>query len=67
MLVKDLVAWLLTQDQDMPVAIKMYSDFLELDVDEIEIRKLCFPRSDGWVQNYRPDKTSINYLVFPGN
>ena len=65
--VAELIAFLQTQEQNLPVIYKRYSEQLELTTKEIEIDELCFPRPDGWIQDKRPDKPTQKYLVFPGN
>jgi len=67
MQVKDLVAFLLTQPQDIKVAFSLYSEQCLLDISKIELLEACEPRDDGWIQNKRPDKPSEIYLLFPGN
>ena len=67
MTVSELIGFLRTQQQDSQVAIRMYSEYILLDVEGIVAMDLCKPRSDGWVQNKRPDKETQTYLVFPGN
>lgn len=65
--VADLIAFLQRQPQDLPVAYRCYSEQCELDVSDIEIKELCEPRPDGWIQDKREDKPTRLYLVFPGN
>ena len=65
--VSELIAFLQTQQQDLPVAFKCYSEAAVLEADEIIIVEACEPRVDGWVENRRPDKPAIKYLMFPGN
>jgi len=65
--VSELIAFLQTQQQDLPVAYKCCSEAAVLEVVEIEVVEACEPRADGWVQNRRPDKPAIPYLMFPGN
>ena len=67
MTVAELVDFLQKQQQDLPVAIKMYSEQYLLDAEDITIDELCEPRPDGWIHNKRPDKPAIFYLIFPGN
>lgn len=67
MTVGELVALLLTFPQDLPVAYKLHSEQKLLEADEPVIEEHCEPRPDGWVQNKRPDKVSIPYLLLPGN
>ena len=65
--VREVIAKLLTFDQDIPVCHKMYSEYLLLDLDELRVVELCEERDDGWVARKRPDKLFIKYLVLPGN
>ena len=65
--VSELIDLLKTQQQDLPVAYLRYSEAAVLEADEIKVVEACEPRADGWVQNRRPDKPAIPYLMFPGN
>ena len=65
--VSELIAFLQTQQQDLPVAYLCYSEAAVMEADEIKVVEACEPRADGWVQNRRPDKPAIPYLMFPGN
>jgi hypothetical protein len=65
--VAELVAFLLTQDQTMPVAYRCFSEAAVLELDDIKVQDRCLPRADGWAHEQRPDKPSQSYLVFPGN
>lgn len=67
MTVAELIEFLKTHPQDMPVAINMYSETCMLDAKDITVRELSVSREDGWVHDKRPDKPSQLYLVFPGN
>lgn len=67
MTVAELIAFLQTQPQDLPVAYRCYSEYCLLEVKDIEVKHLCPPRSDGWVANERPDKPTQDYLTLPGN
>lgn len=67
MRVKDLIAYLQTQPEDMQVAFKLYSEQCLLELEHLKVEELCEPRSDGWIQDKRSDKPSQIYLVFPGN
>ena len=59
---------LLKQDpQDLPVCYRLYSEWCMLEAEDISVEQLCEARSDGWVHDARPDKTTIPYLTFPGN
>lgn len=65
--VKELIEFLKQFDGELPVAYQMYSENCLLDTDSIAVCQLQSPRPDGWVGNKRPDKPTIDYLVFPGN
>ena len=65
--VAELIAFLQTQPQDLPVAFKCYSEAAILEASEIGIVEACDARPDGWVENRRPDKPAIKYLMLPGN
>lgn len=67
MIVSELIEYLQRQQQDLPVAIEMYSEQCLLDVEDMKIKELCEARPDGWVEDKRPDKPCRLYLVFPGN
>jgi hypothetical protein len=67
MTVAELIEFLKTQPQDLPVAFAIYSEYALLETETITVKELSLPRNDGWVENKRPDKTSRQYLVFPGN
>jgi hypothetical protein len=67
MTVSELIEFLKTQPQDLPVAYAIYSEYALLESEDIVVRGLCLPREDGWVASKRPDRPSQQYLVFPGN
>ena len=67
MKVSELIELLRTYPQDLPVAYRLFSEKCLLEVKDIEVEALCEARPDGWVANARPDKPTIDYLVFPGN
>lgn len=67
MKVKDLISFLEKQDPEMLVVYTKYSDQLLLEVDSFNIEELCVARSDGWVQNWRKDIPTVEYLVIDGN
>lgn len=67
MTVKELIEFLQTQPQDLPVVYRSHSEYDLLDVKYIHIKNLCIERPDGWVANQRPDKKTKKYLAFPGN
>lgn len=65
--VRELIRHLQKFDQNLPVAYHLHSEHCLMELGEIQVDELCEPRPDGWVANWRPDKPSIQYLVFPGN
>lgn len=67
MTVKELMKLLKTHPQDMLVAYELYSEYNLMEKSDIKVRKLSSPRNDGWVPDFREDKPSQDYLVFPGN
>lgn len=67
MTVADLITFLQTQPQDLPVAYRYFSEKCLLDADDIIITEECFPRPDGWIQNKRHDMPTQPYLMLPGN
>ena len=67
MKVSELIEFLKTQPQDLPVVYKCFSEQCLLEADDIEVRTLGVLRDDGWVHDARPDKPNTEYLVFPGN
>jgi hypothetical protein len=67
MTVKELIDFLKTQPQHLPVAYKCWSEQKLLEEWEVGIEDLCEPRPDGWVQNKRPDMKTTQYFVLPGN
>lgn len=67
MIVADLIRFLQTQPQELPVAYQIYSEQCMLEQKEIVVCELSMPRDDGWVPHKRPDQPSQRYLLFPGN
>jgi len=67
MTVEELIQFLKKQPQNLQVIYRLHSEQCLLESDDIRIEKHCYPRHDGWVHDYRPDKESKEYLVFPGN
>lgn len=67
MTVKELIKLLQTFPSDLPVGIRMYSEFCMLEADQIDIQEHCEARPDGWIQYKRPDMPARPYLMFPGN
>jgi len=67
MIVSELIEFLKTQPQHLPVAYQCMSENALLNSKDIKVEELCHPREDGWVANRRPDKPTRPYLVLPGN
>jgi hypothetical protein len=67
MIVAELIEFLKTQDQTLPVAYRCCSEQCLMEANDIMVLELCLSRPDGHVQNYRKDKLTTKYLVFPGN
>lgn len=67
MIVAELIEFLKTQPQDIPVAFEQYSDYTAMDFEFIYVRELQLARNDGYVGAARPDKSTQQWLVFPGN
>ena len=67
MTVRELIEFLETQPQEIQVAYRAFSEQCLLEKEKIHVCTLCKPREDGWIQDYREDKESCDYLVFPGN
>ena len=61
--VADLINYLQTIPKDMIVVHSQWSEYKVLDLEEAAIEELCVVRSDGWVQNYRPDLPTQQYLA----
>jgi hypothetical protein len=61
--VADLIAYLQTKPQDMVVIHSEHSEYVVLDLGQCSIENLCVAREDGWVQNYRPDMPTQQYLA----
>lgn len=67
MIVSELIEFLKTQPQHLPVVYECYSEYALLEAKSIEVDELCPSREDGWVASPRPDKPTRQYLVLPGN
>jgi hypothetical protein len=67
MTVAQLIEFLKTQPQDLPVAYEIHSEYCMLEEEDIVIGDHCLPREDGWIERQRSDKKTQTYLVFPGN
>lgn len=67
MTVSELIEFLKTQPQDIKVGYSKYSEQCLLKLEDIELKELCHPRDDGWIQDRRPDMETETYLLLPGN
>lgn len=67
MTVAELIVFLQTQPQDLPVAYEIYSEYARMQFGDIKVLELGRSREDGWVSRKRPDQPSQKYIVFPGN
>ena len=68
MTVKELIEFLQTQPQDLPVAYELYREYAMLhSTDQIKVIEACLPREDFWIARERPDRPTQRYLTFPGN
>lgn len=67
MTVSELIDFLKTQPQHLPVAYAIYSEYCLLQAADIQVKKLGSARADGWVPYVRPNTGSVEYIVFPGN
>ena len=68
--VKELIKYLKTFDQNLPVAFKCCSEYDSLDLEEVTVKELQSPRADGWIHTEwsgKPELPKIKYVVFPGN
>jgi hypothetical protein len=58
MTVAELILFLQTQPQDLPVAFELYSEQCLLKAEDITVQELGLPRNDKWVHDKRPDQPS---------
>ena len=65
--VKELIEFLQKQQQDLPVAFRLFSEQCLLEEKDIHIEILSAARPDGWVPNRRDNIPTQTYLLFPGN
>ena len=66
MTVSDLIAYLQTLPQNLPVAYDCHSEHCLVEERDIRIYEACEPRPDGWIERKRPDKPVRQYLMLPG-
>lgn len=67
MTVAELIIKLQSVPQHLLVAYYKYSEQCLLEECDIDIVEACLPRPDGWIQDKRPDKPYVKYLMLPGN
>jgi hypothetical protein len=67
MTVAELIAYLQTQPQDLPVAYYALGEHMLLEASYIDVYEAGEPQPDGWIYTKSLDKPSVTYLVFPGN
>jgi len=67
MTIAELIKHLQTFDQGLLVAYQIYSERCLLETRDLKVERAQEPRADGWVGDFRPDKPSREYLMFPGN
>jgi hypothetical protein len=65
--VRELISYLSTFPQHLPVAYRVHSEQCMIEGKDIVVERCCLPRPDGWVHDARPDKETQEYLVLPGN
>ena len=66
MTVAELIEFLKTQPQDLPVAYRLWSEQKLLEPGRITTNQACLPRPDGWIQDFRDDMPYQTYLMLPG-
>lgn len=67
MTVAELIEFLKLVPRHLPVAYRRYSECAVLNAEDIVIEKHQPARPDGWIHDARPDRDSVDTLVFPGN
>lgn len=67
MTVRELIAFLEKQPQDLPVVYRRFSEQCLLRETDIDIENFAEARPDGWVANMRGNVPTRPYLVLPGN
>jgi hypothetical protein len=65
--VAELIQHLQSLPSHLPVAYQLHSEMCLLELNDLEVIKAQAPRPDGWVHDARPDKSTIEYVLFPGN
>lgn len=67
MKVSELIELLKKEPQDIEVVYECHSERCLMEPSQIYVMEGCEKRTDGWIQNKRPDMVSVRYLTFPGN
>lgn len=71
MTVADLIEYLKKQDQSLPVAYALHSEYCLLESSDMKVKKLHKYRPDGWVHCFYKEseikEKGMNYFVLPGN
>lgn len=67
MTVAELIAELQTMPAEALVGYRCCSEQVLLEPGDVTLAEACAPRSDGWIQNARPDMPRVTYVMFPGN
>ena len=63
MTVAELIEHLKQFDPNLRVVTPIYSEQEILTVEHVRVISLCEARPDGWVENERPDKPTVDYLA----
>lgn len=63
MTVAELIKYLQTQPQSLPVVIPQFSEYCALIERGVRIIEATPARADGWVQRARPDMAPTYYLA----
>lgn len=62
MKVSELIEILQKYPQDTIVITPMYSDYTIVKPFNVSLQQLPIPREDDWVESWRPDKPTANYI-----
>ena len=65
--VAELIAHLQTLPQQLPVAYRLHSEQILMELDDVSVEWLQEARPDGWVHDKRSDRPAVRYVVFLGN
>lgn len=67
MTVRELIRYLESFDQDLPIVYELHSEYRLLEAQNIRVRSLHPARNDGWVHSFDHTQHTVPYLIFPGN